>query len=143
MGFPMRIASLAALTLTLGCLTFLACSSEDPPVVVAPPVPEAGTGQDASTACEKHCDGVCVAATAPITGCAGTSCAPCPSSPHRPAVCNTQQACAAGSCDPGYLDCDDAVQGCETNGQTDPKNCGLCNVFCASSATCVAGNCQP
>jgi len=141
----MRNASLTAAALTLGCLMLFSCTQEDPSPTPAASSPEAGTDDDAGTNCAKHCGGVCVSGLAPLSGCADTSCAPCPSFPHRAAICNVQQACALGSCDPGYLECDDAQPGCETYGATDPKNCGLCGSVCgtkhASSATCVAGKC--
>jgi Stigma-specific protein, Stig1 len=44
-------------------------------------------------------------------------------------------ACGGGTCAPvclpGFLDCDgNTTNGCETNGQNDPKNCGTCGHTC-------------
>jgi hypothetical protein len=52
-------------------------------------------------------------------------------------------------CAVGALDCDqNSGNGCEIDGQTDPKNCGACGNVCddgdpCTSNECVAGTCQP
>jgi|GEM_PF-467101 len=54
--------------------------------------------------------------------------------------------CAVVRCNPGFADCDgSAVNGCETNLQTDPAACGRCGAACsAGNATpaCAAGACR-
>jgi hypothetical protein len=54
-------------------------------------------------------------------------------------------ACAVGSCDPGWGDCDGAAQnGCETDLGTS-SDCGACSVLCAlpgAAASCAAGSCK-
>jgi hypothetical protein len=51
-----------------------------------------------------------------------------------------------GSCEPGYLDCDDVQPGCETNGSIDAKNCGHCGAECGtlhtSAVACITGKCD-
>ena len=55
-------------------------------------------------------------------------------------------ACAIGSCQMGFRDCDKMLgNGCETNINLDPVNCGACNNNCAqlphAAAGCMAGQC--
>jgi hypothetical protein len=49
------------------------------------------------------------------------------------------------NCNPGYGNCDgSAANGCEVHTDTDPNNCGGCNLPCVlqnASAACVGGNC--
>jgi hypothetical protein len=141
----MRIASFMAVALTIGGVALFACVGDDPAVSPATG-PDADASADVDAACPKLCGSNCVSLMDPLTGCSGSSCEPCPTSPHRPAVCNTDTACAVGSCDPGYLDCDDTQPGCETNGSTDSKNCGHCGAECGklhtSSVACVTGKCD-
>ena len=60
---------------------------------------------------------------------------------------NATSICAAGgtcgySCTSPYKDCDgDAGNGCESNSNTDPKNCGGCNNPCLTG-TCINGTCS-
>jgi hypothetical protein len=142
----MRIASFTAVTLTLGCVALLFSCVGDDPAATTSPSPTAEAGAEGGS-CTKLCSGACAADNDPKTGCSGATCDPCPSAPHRPGVCNTQTVCAVGECEKGYLDCDPAQLGCETLGDTDPKNCGLCGAVCGSlhtsaAPTCVAGKCE-
>ncbi len=51
-------------------------------------------------------------------------------------------ACAIGSCNPGYADCNMVpTDGCEVNTSTDPNNCGTCGFQCTGGETCVSGKC--
>jgi len=83
------------------------------------------------------CGTRCTAPNDP-TAC-GAACAVCP------ARDNAAPTCAAGvcnfACNAGFASCDaKADNGCETNLQTDPLNCGACGVSCGAQA-CVAGVC--
>jgi hypothetical protein len=69
-------------------------------------------------------------------GACGHACGPYP---QATATCGGG-ACAL-ICSPGFLDCDgNTTNGCETNGQTDPGNCGTCGHRCG--APCNAGVCE-
>jgi hypothetical protein len=66
------------------------------------------------------------------------------------AAANQTAACAAGSCslvcNAGFVNCDgQAANGCESDPQTDPNNCGSCGVVCpapkSGPAVCAAGQC--
>jgi hypothetical protein len=64
----------------------------------------------------------------------------------RPMGRNTQPVCSMGDCGvecrPLWEDCDgNAVNGCEQSLTVD-DNCGMCDVPCASDATCVQGMCR-
>jgi hypothetical protein len=48
----------------------------------------------------------------------------------------------AGPCSSGWADCDgNPSNGCETNLQLDPSNCGSCANSCVSGQVCSAGSC--
>jgi hypothetical protein len=67
----------------------------------------------------------------------------CPAQHDTPSC--TGSTCGVGTCDPGYANCDmSAKNGCETNTNGDPANCGSCgNVCTVANATpgCSSGNC--
>ncbi len=92
----------------------------------------------------KLCGAKCVDDTDPAYGCAGQSCAAC-SIPHATASCDAVGACAVKTCDTGYADCNgNPLDGCETDLQTDPTNCGGCGTNCVepnATAACTAGKC--
>jgi hypothetical protein len=54
-------------------------------------------------------------------------------------------ACAIGSCNAGFADCDGvAANGCEVSLTTDPTHCGACATACAfanATAACTSGRC--
>ncbi|MEZ4393799.1 MAG: MXAN_6577-like cysteine-rich protein [Polyangiales bacterium] len=51
-------------------------------------------------------------------------------------------ACALGTCNTGFLDCDgNPANGCEVNARTDRINCGRCGAACGSTQSCVDGVC--
>jgi hypothetical protein len=58
--------------------------------------------------------------------------------------CNGQHNCMY-TCDPGWADCDNMVDGCERPVSSDPFNCGTCNLNCTLIGynTCTNGTCTP
>jgi hypothetical protein len=61
--------------------------------------------------------------------------------PNAVAVC-TNGGCVLGGCNPGFSDCDAKPEnGCETNTDDDPTNCGACGVICLDAAPCLKGTC--
>ena len=63
---------------------------------------------------------------------------------HASSACSGG-ACVIVSCEPGYLNCDQAyATGCEVDALNDLAHCGGCNELCAyqnADASCQAGNC--
>jgi Cys-rich repeat protein len=50
--------------------------------------------------------------------------------------------CEIAACDRGFLDCDgSAVNGCEADLATSPRNCGACGRACAAGQACALGAC--
>ncbi|WP_170319451.1 hypothetical protein [Polyangium spumosum] len=106
--------------------------------------PRGGSGGNGgSAACptgEKSCNGVCVSADDPAFGC-GDSCAPC-SVANATTAC-VSGACAVGTCNPGFSDCDGmGATGCEVNTAADTQNCGACGTACTTFETCNDGSCE-
>ena len=65
----------------------------------------------------------------------------CPPIAHGTPACAGSM-CKIGSCDMGFADCNNsAADGCETNTNNDPQNCGACNHPCGASGVCVMGMC--
>ncbi|MDP1830219.1 MAG: collagen-like protein [Archangium sp.] len=88
------------------------------------------------TGCEKN-------VSADITNCG--DCNIVCTTPNGTPAC-ASSACAVGSCNTGYSDCDLAVpNGCEIQTATDVDKCGTCTNVCPTRAnasrTCVAGGC--
>jgi hypothetical protein len=82
---------------------------------------------------QKLCGSACISKTDPGYGCGATSCAPC-SYPNAASTCSSGGACAMGSCNANYADCNtDAKDGCETD-LSKPATCGSCTKACDSSA---------
>jgi hypothetical protein len=64
--------------------------------------------------------------------------------PNAGAKCNSGGSCAMGACNFGFGDCKNgAADGCETNTQNDPVNCGGCNSKCALTRGCSSSACVP
>jgi hypothetical protein len=57
----------------------------------------------------------------------------------------TAGSCGIASCDPGFKDCNNMpIDGCETDIETDPSNCGACASPCTlahATSNCTGGNC--
>jgi len=52
-------------------------------------------------------------------------------------------ACAIDTCNPGFADCNSSyTDGCESNSNTDVKNCGTCGNACPTGQICAAGVCM-
>ena len=50
--------------------------------------------------------------------------------------------CAIRSCNTGFADCNDsAIDGCETNLNTDESSCSKCHMACPTGTTCQSGVC--
>jgi hypothetical protein len=113
------------------------------------------TNPNGSTMCT---DGVCTPACAPLSAdCDGNEQNGCETSlttvddcggcgaqctnVHGTTACSTVGTCES-TCDAGYLSCDnDPDNGCETNGDTDPVNCGGCGTVCGAVQVCRDGSC--
>lgn len=79
----------------------------------------------------KSCNGACSQLTDPTVGCAAAGCAPC-NLTNATAVC-MQGTCSIHSCVAHYDDCNGVVSdGCETDLQHDPMNCGDCGCRCGT-----------
>ncbi len=89
------------------------------------------------------CDGL------PANGCETDLSAPasCGRCGNVCTVSNGTPACAMGTCsvatcNSGFANCNGAAtDGCETNSNTDTRNCGLCGRVCPSGNSCTAGAC--
>ncbi len=102
-----------------------------------------GAGCDLLTV--KPCDGKCVAIDDPAYGCTATGCAPCATTyPNAMQAC-FNGACALGTCDNGFKNCDGKdSNGCEVDVDSDPANCGMCGATCTiphGTAACTNGTC--
>lgn len=104
-----------------------------------------GGGAGGCLSAQKVCNGACVSTSSTTTGCASTSCDPCPSFANAVAACSSGD--CASSCSPGFGDCDSLVgNGCEEP-LTSSAHCGACNRACAldnaTGTSCVSGACAP
>ena len=91
----------------------------------------------------KACNGACVSTSAPATGCATASCAPC-RGPHGASLC-IDGACALGPCENGWANCNGrADDGCEVDTASSSQFCGSCLTSCgAATPRCEQGSCVP
>ncbi len=93
----------------------------------------------------KVCNGKCVSETDPATGCGATGCEPC-SFQNAEAKCSGDL-CDMAGCQPGFADCGGGTaDGCETNLDTHPLNCGACGSDCTVKGetwtVCKGGVCK-
>ena len=88
----------------------------------------------------KVADGCEIDTKGDVNNCNGCGKA-CGSASEATVAC-VNSACAIGSCNAGYLDCDNSLaNGCEINKNTDANNCGSCGNKCGGGLSCVAGAC--
>jgi hypothetical protein len=115
------------------------------------------TGSLSNGACSagyKACNNECVP-DSPEVGCAQAGCTPC-DLPNATPLCSASGQCTISVCDKGFTDCDgNAQNGCETETDYDPTNCGHCHAACSADTTkhvataacsagaCVVGTCDP
>ncbi len=97
-------------------------------------------GTEVCSVDEKVCGGECVWLDATFTGCAAESCEPCAKA-HAVPVCDGKT-CVIGTCVGRWHDCNESDEdGCESDGVTDPLNCGACGVVCVTGHACTKGAC--
>jgi hypothetical protein len=83
---------------------------------------------------------LCVDLTSDLANCGG--CGVTCAVKHNAPTC-TAGKCGVGTCDTNYADCNGmASDGCESNTQSDARNCGACGMACQNGYVCVAGACQ-
>jgi hypothetical protein len=93
----------------------------------------------------KACGNICVPLDNPQFGCGDPFCSPCGLA-NADAGCD-DAACSLLACNDGWTDCDlNPANGCESDINSDPLNCGACNAPCTTlpnmTATCVGGTCS-
>jgi hypothetical protein len=121
--------------LTLAGASALACSLAVDPDDLNPGCPS-GT---------KLCDGACVSASDPETGCGRATCQPC-ALDHANPICSPAGECIVGTCIGRYENCDDESRnGCEIDTSSDTQHCGGCRAQpCAlpnALPDCANGTC--
>jgi hypothetical protein len=128
--------ALAGAMLLLGCLA--SCDVKD--------VPQTASTSDAGLLCNSHdaWNG------AYDLGCVNEHCCASYVSGETPSAefwaCADSHGCAKAptNCASGSGDCDgNQANGCESNINSDPKNCGRCGHNCGPSSSCSSGRCDP
>ena len=103
------------------------------------------TATDAGAVCtvdQKGCDNVCVAKNDPAYGCSIFACSACPVLANATSACGANQDCVIASCAAGFGNCDNnAANGCESQFDSDPNNCGACGTVCVVNSLCQGGSC--
>jgi hypothetical protein len=93
---------------------------------------------------EKTCAGMCVKIDDPSYGCGTASCGACAPQANATATCS-QGVCVLGACATGFKNCDgNDGNGCETDVQSDPMQCGACGSPCMvpnAVPSCISGVC--
>lgn len=99
---------------------------------------------DDGNACTSDgCDADTGCFATPMT-CTGEGCGAACAADHAAGVCDLG-ACGIAACDPGWGNCDCSLSnGCEAGLLTDPQNCGVCGLSCATAGgtgVCLQGTC--
>ncbi len=113
-----------------------------------------GNGYECAVPCERYgkvmCDSACVDLMSDAKNCGscGTVCLRVDPLDPGGRAANVTATCEKGvcnlQCDPGFDDCNaDPSDGCETNLNSDPGNCGACGNGCdvAAGQPCIGGKC--
>ena len=153
-----HVCSAGTCALTCGSLTTCA------PDGGAPYCANTASDNDNCGTCSNACGAghVCSAGTCALTCGSLTTCAPqgaapyCTDTEFDPKNCggcgntcvypNATSACSTGCfvgpCIPPFMNCDGMENnGCESNANVDPNNCGGCGVACGAGEICSAGAC--
>jgi hypothetical protein len=92
------------------------------------------------------CDGIAMNGCETDTRTSALNCGMCGRAcvfPHGVPGC-VASTCALAGCAPGFGNCDgSAMNGCETDVQSNVANCGMCGHTCGASEPCAGGMCVP